>query len=230
MSAPPLCRHARLAIGGDPQHLPADVQAHVAGCPDCTRFRDETLAMEAPLKAALELPLHRFRTAAAAPAPEAPARQASPFRRYALAASLLLAVLVGAGTWFLLPQTALASDLVAHVVHEADSWNQQQPISRERLAEVLARAGMSYDSRLPVVYASPCPFRGHVVPHLVVKTDQGPVTVMLLAHETGAREGRFSEGGYHGTIVRAGAGSIAVLTPEGRDFDGALAQVLAGVR
>jgi hypothetical protein len=225
MSVPPDCRRARLAIGGDPQHLPDEVRGHVEGCPDCSRFRDETLAMEGPLKAALELPLHRFRTA-----PVAPARTAAPLRRYALAASLLLAVLVGAGAWFLLPQRALASELVAHVTHEADSWHQQQPISRERLAAVLARAGMHYDSRLPVVYASPCPFRGHVVPHLVVKTDQGPVTVMLLAHETGAREGRFAEGGYHGTIVRAGAGSVAVLAPKGREFDFALKQVLEGVR
>jgi hypothetical protein len=216
------CRHARLAIGGDPQHLPPDVAAHIAGCQACARFHDETLAMDVKLKAALELPLHRFR--------DAPARPARPMRLPALAASLLLAVLVGAGAWLLLPQSALADEIVEHVIHEPDSWQQRQPISSERLADVLARAGVSYDSRLPVTYASPCRFRGRVVPHLVVQSDQGPITVMLLAHEKQETATRFSEDGYHGVLLPAGEGSIAVLAPRGREFDAVLPQVLAGLR
>ena len=35
-----------------------------------------------------------------------------------------------------------------------------------------------------VSYASSCTFRGHRVPHLVVQTPSGPVTVMVLVHES----------------------------------------------
>lgn len=110
------------------------------------------------------------------------------------------------------------------------SWLKAEPVPAELLAAVLAKAGVRYDVRLPVTYASPCPFRGHIVPHLVVQTDRGPLTVMVLAHEQRGTEGEFTEGKYHGIVLAAGAGSIAVVAPEGQEFDGALKDVLEGVR
>lgn len=216
------CKHARLAIGGAPQTLSPEVAQHVASCAACTKFRDETLAMEGRLKAALELPLHRFRRL-----PEA--GKTAP-RRFALAASVVLALLVGGGAWLFRPQSALAGEVVEHVIHEPGSWQQQAPVSPETLAAVLAKAGVRYDARFPVMYASPCPFRGHIVPHLVVQTDHGPLTVMLLAHVTAEGAGKFSEGEYHGVVLPAGAGSIAVVARKGQEFDGDLEAVLEGVR
>jgi hypothetical protein len=214
------CRHVRLAIGGDPLNLSEEVRQHIADCGSCAQFRDETLAMEGRLKAALELPLHEFR---------APAKRA-PVRRFALAASVLLAVFIGAGAWLLLPQPALAEELVEHLRHESGSWTLQRQLSPEEVGAVLRRAGVTYDSRLPIVYASPCRIRGHVVPHLVVQTERGPVTVMLLAHEKVARPSEFHEGEYRGTLVPAGEGSVAVVTRDGQDSAGFLDQVLAGLR
>ena len=214
------CRHVRRAIGGDPLNLSAEVRQHIDGCAACAKFRDETLAMEGRLKAALELPLHKFR---------APAKP-SPARRLALAASVLLAVLIGAGGWLLLPQPALARDLVEHLRHESGSWELQRQLSPEEVGAVLKRAGVSYNSRLPIVYATPCPIRGHVVPHLVVQTAQGPVTVMLLAHEKVKSAREFHEGEYRGTLVPAGEGSVAIVTRNGRDAGGVVDQVLAGFR
>ena len=53
---------------------------------------------------------------------------------------------------------------------------------------------------------------------------------MVLAHERGGREGEFTEGKYHGIVLAAGSGSIAVVAPKGQEFDGALKAVLEGVR
>ena len=61
MSAAPDCRHARLHIGAAPQHLPPEVTSHIATCADCSRFRDETLALDGRVRSALEVPLPRFR-------------------------------------------------------------------------------------------------------------------------------------------------------------------------
>jgi len=216
------CKHARLAIGGEPQVLSAEVAQHVATCAACAKFRDETLAMEGRLKAALELPLHRFRGA-----PE-PVRVAP--RRFALAASVVLALFVGGGAWLFRPQSALAAELVEHVKDEPGSWQGHEPVTPEALAAVLAKAGVRYDTRFPVTYASPCPFRGHIVPHLVVQTDRGPLTVMVLAHVKSETQGEFTEGAYRGIVLPAGAGSIAVLARDGQDFDSDLAAVLEGVR
>jgi len=200
MSGAPLdCRHVRLAIGADPQHLAPEIEAHLAGCAECRRFRDETLALDGRLRAALELPLSQFR------------RRAPPVKRYALAASVALALLVAGGAWLFRPTSALAGEVVAHVEEEADSWNAHAQMPAESIAGVLGAAGVEFDSRVPIVYAAPCPFRGRRIAHLVVQTAHGPLTVMLLPHVSIARREKFSEDGLSGILLPAGKGSVAVL-------------------
>jgi len=215
------CRQARLAIGGDPRHLPAEVRLHVEGCAACRKFHEETLALENRLEAALQLPLHRFREGSA----RKPVRQ-----RFALAASLMVAVLVGGGAWLFRPQTALADEVVEHVRHESGSWALQRQLSPDEIDAVLSRAGVHFDTSMPVVYASPCVFHGHVTPHLVVQTEQGPVTVMLLPQEKVSRRQEFAEGGYAGVLLPAGEGSVAVLTRGGAVPQTTEAAVLSAIR
>jgi hypothetical protein len=214
------CKHVRLAVGGDPRNLSVEVQQHLAGCAACRQFRDETLAMESRLEAALQLPLHRFRDAKKANAP----------RRYALAASVLVALLVGGGAWLFQPRAALADQVMEHIRHEAGSWALQRRLTPGEIAAVLARAGVHFDTSMPVVYASPCPFRGHVAPHLVLETDQGPVTVMLLSHEKLKTRQSFAEQGYEGVLLPAGEGSVALLTRGGAVPETTEAAVLSAVR
>lgn len=213
------CRHARVAIGGDPHVLSPELSEHLATCAACTRFRNETLALDGRLRAALELPLAEFRRPAAAPA-----------RRFALAASVVLAVLIGGGFWLLKPQPALAGDVLEHVKHESASWDSREVLTQAELAEVLQTAGVQFDSSMPVIYAMACPFHGRRVPHLVVQTAQGPLTVMLLAHEKLSVRQEFSEGGYHGVLLPAGEGSVAVLARDGNVPDAAAEKLLSGVR
>lgn len=215
------CQHVRLAIGGDPRHLPADVVQHLATCAACRKFRDETLAMEERLQAALELPLHHFRQ---------PAKRVAPMRRFALAASVMLAVMVGAGSWLLWPQPTLASEVVDHVRHEPGSWEQQSRLPASALEAVLDKAGVKYDPRFPVVYASPCTFRGRVVPHLVVLTDHGAVTVMVLAHEKVGAPKKFSSDGYQGEILPAGEGSVALVSRVVPVNDSDARELVSGLR
>lgn len=215
------CRHARLAIGGDPHEILPALSAHLAACPVCARFRAETLALDGRLRAALELPLTEFRQ---------PARVAPRARRFALAASVVLALLVGGGFWLLQPRQALAGDVLAHVKHESASWDANEVLSAAELAAVLQTAGVQFDSSMPVVYAMPCPFNGRRVPHLVVQTEDGPVTVMLLAHEKVAARQEFSEGAYSGILLPAGEGSVAVLSRDGKTPDAVAAKLLSGVR
>jgi len=217
------CRHARLSIGGDPHDLTPVLSAHLSTCAACTRFRTETIALDARLRAALELPLAEFRKTAPAAAP-------APARRFALAASVLLAIFVGAGSWLFWPQPALAGDVLEHVKHEAASWDAHDVLSPEQLAEVLRVAGVKFDSSMPVVYAMACPFHGRRVPHLVVQTPDGPMTVMLLAHEKVAGRQEFSEDGYQGLLLPAGEGSVAVLTRGGKVPDVMAEKLVSDVR
>jgi len=200
----PECAHARLQIGGDPHDLPPEVTAHLATCAACRQFREETLLLDRRLRAALELPLSEFRT-----------KQAPPVRRFALAASVALAVLLAGGFWIFKPQSVLAHEVVAHVMGESGSWDQTRLLSAAEVADILRTAGVVFDASLPVVYGYACPFRGHRVPHFVVQTGNGPMTVMLLAHEKVSKRTRFSEEGLHGELLPAGNGSVAVLMRTG---------------
>lgn len=198
------CRHARVQIGGDPQHLSAEARQHVERCAACAKFLAETLELDAKLRGALEMPLAGFRTPAV-PEVRGP-------RRFALAASVVLAVLLGGGFWLLRPQNALAAEVVEHVLHEAGSWEHHANLPPGSVADVLRIAGVEFSATLPVVYASACDFRGRRVPHLVVETAQGPMTVMLLANEQVARRTEFAEEGLSGVLLPAGSGSVALLT------------------
>jgi len=219
MSSDYTCRQARLDIGGDPHTLTPPLREHLATCAACTRFRAETLALDARLRTALELPLAQFRRPAVAPA-----------RRFALAASVVLAILVGGGFWLLKPQPALAGEVLEHIKHEAASWDSHEILTPAQLADVLHTAGVQFDSSMPVVYAMACPFHGRRVPHLVVQTADGPLTVMLLAHEKVPGRQEFSEGDYHGVLLPAGEGSVAVLARDGDVPDAMAAKLLSGVR
>jgi hypothetical protein len=206
---------AALCIGGDATAS----HEHLAGCPACRQFHAETLALDGRLRAALELPLAKFRKPAFAPA-----------RRFALAASVVFAMMLGGGFWLLGSQNALAGEVVEHVRHEGSSWEAHQVLSGSALADVLQQAGVKFDSSMSVVYASACPFRGHRVPHLVVQTAEGPLTVMLLAHEKMRDRQEFAENGYRGVLVPAGSGSIAILSRGGDVPDEVAAKLVSGVR
>jgi hypothetical protein len=145
-----------------------------------------------------------------APAPVP--RQKRP-RLFALAASIA-AALVGAFTlWLSRPPESLAAEIVTHVEGEPGSWYKTQPVSADRLAAVLRKSGVKLGTGMdPVVYANSCWFRGHFVPHFVVTTKQGPVTVMILLNEKAAAAQQFKEDGYTGLLVPARTGSVAVIS------------------
>ena len=212
------CRHALLYIGAEPHALPPDVAAHVAGCPHCTRFLEDTLKLDGGVRAALELPLAKFRKPTPAP------------RRFALAATIVLAMVVAGGVWLARSEPALASEVVAHVTEEPGSWGLEKPLSTGEITAVLHQAGVEFDTSLPIVYASACPFHGRVVPHLVVQTRNGPMTVMLLAKEKVSSRRAFSENGYRGVLLPAGSGSVAVLMRSGEVPEDVASKIVTEVR
>jgi hypothetical protein len=190
----------RRALLADPRSDDAELRRHREACPECSAYSESLLRFESRLERALKLDVAE------------PAVHFHP-RRLALAASVLLALFVAGAVWLAAPRASLAAAVVAHVVDEPQSWIGQAPVADPKLAAVLRDAHMRLKGDAGAVsYASSCEFRGHVVPHLVVQTAQGPITVMVLVHEAAAKEMQFDEHGYRGVIEPvAGHGSIALL-------------------
>ena len=132
----------------------------------------------------------------------------------AMAASVLIGLVVAGSLWLAAPDSSLAADVVAHMAGEPQAWARTDvPVPPPELAVVLRDSNMRLDPNAGMVsYARSCLFRGHRVPHLVVQTEMGPVTVMVLVHESVPKPVRFDEEGYRGMIVPVpGHGSLAVL-------------------
>jgi hypothetical protein len=156
-------------------------------------------------------------------------------RWYALAASLAGAAILSAALWSLYPREALATALVGHMAHEPQSRRRTDvPVAPAALAYVLKRSGVALAPDAPLVsYAQSCWFRGWFVPHLVVQTPDGPMTVMLLPHERVARSTMLDEGGYRVMIVPAEHGAIAILTQgpvAAANVEAVVARLAAAVR
>jgi hypothetical protein len=220
------CLEFRRTAGGDPQHLPDDARLHAENCPHCAEHLRRLRAFDERIRVALSVPAGAGFGRGVAMATSGLDRR----RWMALAASVVGGVLVGTLLWVWSPRDSLARDLAEHVGHEPQAMTSSSPADVDAVARVLERGGIRLRPDVGTVsYANSCEFRGHTVPHLVVQTDRGPVTVMVLRHERAAAPQRFDEQGYSGRIVPAGPGSIAVIGGEGADLDQVTDEVLAAV-
>jgi hypothetical protein len=122
--------------------------------------------------------------------------------------------------WALRTNTSLAHEVVEHVVAEPQSWAGTDEVPEAELEDVLRKSGLILAATpYSVVYARSCWFRGHYVPHLVVRTPHSLATVLLLRNETVAQRQSFHEDGLSGVIVPSTHGSIAVLAASGAQLD-----------
>jgi hypothetical protein len=205
--------HYRTTIMADPHNADAELRAHREACAECRAFTEQLLKFESRLERAMRVTVPSkaevlpFARKQGNPSP-------APRRWMAIAASLLLGAAIVGGVWLALPQSSLAADVVAHMAGEPEAWQRTEAVPQPELAVVLKDSKLRLKADAGVVsYASSCMFRGHRVPHLVVQTSSGPVTVMVLVHEPARRVTQFDTDGYRGTIVPVpGHGSIAVLT------------------
>jgi hypothetical protein len=199
------CEEFRQQIGAEPASSNAEIEAHAASCPACAKYRNDLLQMDRLIQRALSIDVK---------APAKPAVRRQPMR-WASAAIVLIGILLGSALWLSSPRDSLAKDLVEHTRDgHGPMVRTDQDVNRIAVARTLERAGIRLrPDDLRVSYVQLCKFRGHPVPHLVIQTAEGPVTVLVLADEkTVQHVERFNEGGYEGAILPAPRGSIAALS------------------
>jgi Protein of unknown function (DUF3379) len=245
------CADYRRSMMVDPRDLDPQLREHRESCHDCQVYTERLLRFESRLDRALRVavPAHAetpaqtdadFQgdsTASVLLLPEkspAQVRRSPVYRKgwWAMAASVLLAVVVAGALWLSVPGPSLAADVVTHMAGEPDAWRRTDvPVPSSELQDVLRNSHLRLATGAGMVsYASSCAFRGHRVPHLVIQTASGPVTVMVLIHEQAAKPLRFDEGGYRGVIVPVqGHGSLAVLTQDSTTDSKAIEQIAARV-
>ncbi len=209
------CAQYRRAVLADPRDPNPELRLHRDGCSACLEYTDRLLRFEGRLERAMHVTVPAHGAAKVVPLRAASPRVLKARRGWlAMAASVLIAVVVAGSLWLAEPHASLAADVVAHMAGEPQAWARTDiPVPPPELAQALRETHVRLDPKAGMVsYARSCLFRTHHVPHLVVQTEMGPVTVMVLAHESVSKSERFDEQGYHGVILPVpGHGSLAVL-------------------
>ena len=206
------CTRYRQAMLAQPHDADPVLREHCASCPECTLFTERLLRFESGLQRALRVAVA---DAVVPLRPRAPRRTLGFRKGWAMAAGMVVAVVVAGGLWLGVPRSSLAADVVTHMQEEPQAWRRTDvPVQSAALQDVLRDSHLRLAAGTGLVsYAASCHFRGHQVPHLVIQTEGGPVTVMVLVHEHAQKPVQFDEQGYRGVIVPvAGHGSLAVLT------------------
>ncbi len=201
------CDELRTIVGAEPNSTNPEVLAHIESCPACARYRQEMQAMDQLIYRALavDAPVEKIDSQ--------PSRQ-EPSRVWRMAASVLVAVLVGAmSLWLLTPRESIAAEAIAHVKHEQFSLvRTSETVDEQTLEKVLAASRLRLKpGAARVSYAQSCPFRGQQVPHLVVQTEQGPVTALVVTDAPTQQREHIDEDGFQGDIIPAPRGVIVVL-------------------
>jgi hypothetical protein len=215
------CADVRRALLAEPSNDDAVLRLHLSTCPECSRYALQLRRFEERLDRALRVEVDpRLMEQRVVTPLRAARRQGAgpwdpPHRRWlAAAASVLLGTAVAVSLWLAAPGRSLAADVVKHMAGEPDAWARTEiPVPEPQLDKVLIESHVHFRPSAGLVsYANACSFRGHTVPHLVVQTELGPVTVMVLTHEAIQSATRFNEQGYRGVIIPIrGHGSLAVL-------------------
>lgn len=220
------CLEFRRQAGAEPASGGPDFDAHRRECAACARHQDELRAMDALIARALAVDPARIRKPAAG-AGGVPATR----RRYlAIAASLVAGLSVGLVLLVSAPRASIAREVVDHIMHEPGTMNLLEPVAAGALAGVLDPEGTRLRAGIgDVTFAARCVHQGHVVPHLVVRTPEGAVTVLLLRHREIDEPVRISDSGLEGVVLPAPRGSIAIVGQGLKDPAGIAQKVFEAV-
>lgn len=220
------CLEFRRRVGAEPSAADADIEAHRRECAACARHQDELRAMDGLIQRALEVDPPAKERAAPEKDAGAPRR-----RLYAIAASLVAGIAIGTVLLVSAPRVSVAREVMDHVTREAtEAMANTAPLAPAALAEVLDPDGTRLKPGVgDVTFAMRCLFDGRVVPHLVVRTPSGPVTVLMLRHRTITKPIRLAEQGYEGVVLPAPKGSIAVVGQGVADIDAVAHRVFDAV-
>ena len=233
------CKDYKEAIAADPSQQ-FDGATHAAACESCATYRDEILALDQKIAAALDIPLPELRLPELPPIGEEDAKVVNlPFGRgrmrtsawIGLAASVLLATTLGIR--FFSPDViyeSLGDEIIAHLDHEPRSRQiTQKVVSERKLAQVIDKDVAEMDAGL-ITYARSCVINGKTIRHLVIQGERGPVTLLLLPDEMIDSAVLLEGIGITGVILPVGNGSVAIIGERGEPLDKIEKQITSSVK
>lgn len=201
------CEDFRVAVGAEPTTTHTDIATHAGTCMECAGYRRRLQALDRAILSAL-------RTRADELHPSARLRSIVGRPAWRIAAGLVLSIALGGLIWMSGTRSSFADEVIAHAQQEPTSLIHTLDVVPDAdLAAVLEREGLRLRSGLMrISYAQGCRFHGAFAPHLVVQSDQGPVTVLVLPHERARTTiERIHTSGFDAVILPAARGVLVAV-------------------
>ncbi len=219
MNSKVTCLDVRRQVGAEPRRLEPGVAEHLKACATCAAFVREMQALEGRLERALAVPVPEGLEARIVL--DASLKHRPRLMRPWLAAAASLLLTFGLAVTAYQHQHPAGFDLAGAVVAHVRNPEEAGALVPDRalihdasyVENVFTRAGVRLMGGMgDLTYAHVCLFRGERVVHLVARGEHGPVTILLLPHIHVGQDMPVDEEGFHGVIVPAGTGSIAIVT------------------
>jgi hypothetical protein len=219
------CESFRERAGADPADTSADLAEHERTCSSCAAYVARLRKTERMIQKAL-----RFDGRSIQP-PLTPDQDTRAFL-WPGAAALAIALI---GGWFavdtLRPITTdeLVAEVAAHWNHDLGSFVPSTvAVSDATLERALdGRVELDLEEIGMVSYARLCRVAGQWMPHLVVQSSSGPVTVLLMPDQyvESAMPVALPAEGIGGQLMPSGRGAIAVLSDDAASLEWAESQI-----
>jgi Protein of unknown function (DUF3379) len=210
------CLEFRRLCLANPQHPGEEALRHEIECAQCARFYRELRLQEEALYQALSVPI-----------PDGLADRILLRRRSRLnrdwpalwppAIALALSLLLGLGLGLIFPRgmspETLAAGVIAHVRDEPQALAAEQHVPMPQLIRAFERSGGELLASLAEAsYAGRCPLPGGGYgEHIVLKTPQGKVTLILMPGKPANGGLRLFKDGLSVSMLPAGQGSLALV-------------------
>jgi len=177
------CMEFQRELSADPRRLTTAALGHAETCSDCARRMAGQINLDAQWEAELQAspPVGMEDRILLATRMGRQKRQ----RYYALVATLVAGMAVVFGVTLSQPDKG-SPDLVAiaveHVLNEPEHLQETQVVNSRMLNDLLARVGAQTRGTLPATYANACKLPNGEGGHIVLSTQHGRVTLMLIPH------------------------------------------------
>lgn len=183
-ASPMTCLEFRRLKLADPHRLSAAALAHQRDCVLCQAFARRVDVQEQRIGAVLDIPvpdgladrvlvrIHHGRP--------------RPWRLLALAATVVLSVGLSFSLWHDYPRDDYARFAIEHTLHEPESFTDHRLADPSQFRLALARFGAELEAPVgEVLYMKLCPVPGGTGWHIVIRTEHGPATLLLIPRKAG---------------------------------------------
>lgn len=234
------CEEFKKAVAADPFASFEGGAGHILACEECAEYAAAMQALDARILQALRIDTPNLKMPELPPItddnvthlPFGGRGRLAPPKWIALAASVVLAALVGVQFIGGDPGAglSLAKEVLAHVDHEPMALRPDNPlVSDATYTKVVSPVGTIDRGVGLVTYARTCVVNGNEIPHLVIRGENGPITLLLMPDEMIDGAVSLDGDGVSGVILPVGTGSIALIGERGEDLEKVQQRVLESV-